>query len=70
MAKSMPLITTYGFNNLGLHRIEGIVETENYNCKKAMTKLAFKNERTMQDCEINNGKFISLDIYAKLKSQL
>jgi [ribosomal protein S5]-alanine N-acetyltransferase len=70
MAESMPLITTYGFNNLGLHRIEGIVETENFNCKKAMHKLHFKHEGTMHDCEIKNGKFISLDIYAKLKSEL
>lgn len=67
MTESMPKICNYGFNQLGLHRIEGLVETDNLNCKKAMNKLNFKYEGTMNDCEIKNGKFISLDIYAKLK---
>ena len=66
MTESMPLICNYGFDKLGLHRIEGIVETENTNCKRAMAKLDFEYEGTMKECEIKNGKFISLDIYAKL----
>lgn len=68
MKEAMPLICNYGFNELGLHRIEGIVETENQNCKKVMAKLDFNHEGTMRECEIKNGKFISLDIYAKLKA--
>ncbi|WP_298223643.1 GNAT family N-acetyltransferase [Flavobacterium sp.] len=68
MKEVIPLICDYGFNKLGLHRIEGIVETENKNCKKAMAKLGFQHEGTMKECEIKNGKFISLDIYAKLNA--
>ncbi len=66
MIEIMPLICKYGFDNLGLHRIEGLVEIDNLNCKNAMKKLDFHHEGTMKDCEIKNGKFISLDIYAKL----
>lgn len=66
MTDAMPLICSYGFDKLGLHRIEGLVETENANCKRAMSKLDFRHEGTMTDCEIKEGKFISLDIYAKL----
>lgn len=69
MTEAMPLICKYGFGQLGLHRIEGLVETDNINCKKAMAKLDFKHEGTMIDCEIKNGRFISLDIYAKLRNQ-
>ena len=69
MIEAMPLICSYGFNKLGLHRIEGIVETENTNCKSAMAKLDFQHEGTMKDCEIKNDKFISLDIYAKLNQK-
>lgn len=65
MKEAMPLICDYGFKKLGLHRIEGLVETENLNCRNAMKKLDFVLEGTMKDCEIKNGKFISLDIYAK-----
>lgn len=64
MTEAMPLICKYGFDKLGLHRIEGPVETENIISKKAMDKLNFKHEGTMRDCEIKNGRFISLDIYA------
>ena len=67
MTEAMPLICKYGFEELGLHRIEGFVETENINCKRAMGKLEFFHEGTMRDCEVKNGKFISLDIYAKFK---
>ena len=68
MTEVMPIICNYGFDNLELHRIEGLVETDNLNCKNAMKKLDFKLEGTMKDCEVKNGKFISLDIYAKFKN--
>lgn len=67
MKEAMPLICDFGFGKLGLHRIEGFVETENVNCKRAMAKLDFQHEGTMKDCEVKNGKFISLDIYAKIE---
>lgn len=66
MAEAFPLICDYGFETLNLHRIEGMVETHNHNCKKAMEKLDFQFEGTMRECEIKNGKRISLDMYAKL----
>ena len=65
MTEVMPTILDYAFNSIGLHRIEGFVEIENKNCKKALAKLNFNHEGTMKDCEIKNGKFISLDIYSK-----
>lgn len=66
MTETMPIICHCGFEHLGLHRIEGFVESENKLCKKAMSKLDFQLEGTMIDCEIKNGQFISLDIYAKV----
>lgn len=67
MTEVMPIICNYGFNNLGLHRIEGFVDSDNINCKKAMSKLNFQYEGTMRDCEMKDNKFISLDIYAIIK---
>ena len=69
MTETMPLIFNYAFTEIGLHRIEGFVETKNHNCKKALAKLDFILEGTMQECEVKNGEFISLDIYAKFKSE-
>ncbi len=67
MSEAMPAICNYGFHQLGLHRIEGFVEASNQNCKRAMAKLDFAHEGTMKDCEVKNGEFVSVDIYAKLK---
>lgn len=64
MTETLPLIVNYAFTEMGLHRIEGFVETKNENCKKAMAKLDFKLEGTMQDCEVKNGEFISVHIYS------
>ncbi|MEO1031071.1 MAG: GNAT family N-acetyltransferase [Bacteroidota bacterium] len=65
MQEALPLITNYGFNHLQLHRIEGFVDSENINCKKAMSKLDFNYEKTIKDSEIKDGKSIHIDIYAK-----
>lgn len=69
MMEVMPVICNYGFSQLNLHRIEGFVETGNANCKNALAKLNFNFEGTMVDCEVKNGKFISLDIYSLLHNQ-
>ncbi|MCM4152567.1 N-acetyltransferase [Arenibacter sp. N53] len=68
MTEVIPLICNFAFDHMGLHRIEGFVETENINCKKALAKLKFNLEGTMSDCEIKNGNYISLDIYSKLSN--
>lgn len=68
MKEAVPLVCKYGFDKLGLHRIEGFVESDNINCKRLLSKLDFRYEGTIKDCEIKkNGKFISLEIYAKIR---
>lgn len=68
MTEAMPLICRHGFEAMNVHRIEGIVESDNSACKNAMRKLDFIYEGTMTDCEVKNGKFISLDMYAKINT--
>ncbi len=64
MKEAFPLICNYGFDCLGLHRIEGYVEPENLNCKKVLKKLNFRHDGTMEQKEIKNGKFIDIEIHA------
>lgn len=66
VAEALPLVYEYGFAHMNLHRIEAVVETENINSKKVLQKLGFDYEGTMKECEIKNGKYISLEIYSKL----
>ena len=68
MKEVVPEILNYGFQSMHLHRIEGIVETENTNSKKLLERLGFQYEGTMKECELKNGRFISLDIYAMINN--
>ena len=70
MTEALPLITNYGFQKLQLNRIEGFVETENTNCKKAMAKLDFKKKRTLKDAEFKDGKLISLEVFVKMNTNI
>jgi ribosomal-protein-alanine N-acetyltransferase len=69
MKEAMPRICDYAFTRLGLHRIEGFVDSQNKNCKNGLAKLDFHYEGTMRDCEHKNGEYISIDIYACINSR-
>ena len=68
MQEAFPVICDYGFNHLNLNRIEGFVDSQNQNCKKAIEKMNFKLEGTMRECELKNSSFLNVDIYSKLKN--
>ena len=59
----LPIIR-YGFEKLKLHRIEAYVESENENSARALKSLSFNYEGCLRDCELKDGRFISLDVYA------
>jgi [ribosomal protein S5]-alanine N-acetyltransferase len=63
--EALPTIYNFGFNKLSLHRIEALVETENFASKKVLAKQGFEKEGTLKDYEFKNGKFISIEVYAK-----
>lgn len=64
--EALPHTCNYGFEHIKLHRIEGFVESENSHCKKALEKMGFLHEGTLRACEWKNGKWIDVDIYAKI----
>lgn len=64
--EAAPKVLNYCFSFFNLHRIEALVESQNEASSQLLKKLQFKYEGTMVDCEIKNGNFISLEIYAHL----
>lgn len=70
IAEVVPKLVEYGLKELDLHRIEAFVETENTLAKRVMDKLDFRLEKTLWNCELKNGKPISLDVYIKTKPNL
>lgn len=63
MQEAMPMLLEYAFGELKLKRIVGFVEQSNYRCKRALSSLKFKFEKTLENCEIKRGKAISLEVY-------
>lgn len=61
-------VIDYLFEDLKLHRLEAFVESNNNNSSKALKKLGFQFEGCMRECEMKNGKYISVDLFAKLSS--
>jgi ribosomal-protein-alanine N-acetyltransferase len=51
----------------GIHRLEAFVEEGNLASSRVLEKLGFAYEGTMRECEIKNGKYINLHIYALVK---
>ena len=60
----MQQVCNYAFNQLLLHRIEAYVDTRNERCKNTLIKFYFAFEGTMNECELEEDKYVSLDIFA------
>lgn len=56
----------YWKESKGLYRLEGFVEEGNTASRRLLEKAGFRHEGTMKDCEVKNGKYISLHIHALL----
>lgn len=69
ISEALPLVCAYGFEQLGLHRIEAIVETENQLSRKLLMKMNFRHEGTLRECEFKNKRFISLDVFSLLANE-
>lgn len=66
ISEVLPEVVDFGFKDLNLHRVEAMVETPNINSKNVLKKMKFLHEGQMKDCEIKNGVFISIDIFARI----
>lgn len=62
-------VIEYLFKHLKIHRLEAYVETGNNNSSRALKKMGFKHEGRMCDCEVKNGKYISIDLFARLNQK-
>ncbi len=67
MSEAVKKVIEYGFTEMNLHRIEAIIETGNDNSSKLLRKMGFAYEGTNKECEIKNGRFIDLEVYALLE---
>jgi ribosomal-protein-alanine N-acetyltransferase len=64
----MVAVVEYWQKERNLHRLEAFVEVGNEASSKLLEKTGFRYEGTMTDCELKNGRYISLHIYALIAS--
>lgn len=66
ISEAMEAMVDYLFREWGLHRIEAVVEAGNSNSSRVLERAGFVYEGTLRDCEIKQGKYISLLMFSLL----
>lgn len=69
MAEAMSAILTYGFTELGLHRIEADVAPENMRSKSLLLKLGFTFEGNLRQRYFFRGQFEDEHYFGLLKDE-
>jgi ribosomal-protein-alanine N-acetyltransferase len=64
----LPVMISFGFKEMKLHRIEAEIESKNISPRKLLLKQGFIHEGTKRDYEVKNNQFIDLDIYSLLEN--
>ena len=64
----LPVVVHHLFSTVGVHRIEAIVEEGNDASSRTLENAGFTYEGTHRECEIKNGRFISLRMYSLLST--
>lgn len=66
VSEVLQAVIRYCRNEKGIHRLEAFVEEENKASSKVLEKAGFVCEGKMRECEVKDGRFISLFVYALL----
>jgi [ribosomal protein S5]-alanine N-acetyltransferase len=69
MTEVIPKIIEFGFNNLGLNRIEAFVEPENIGSRKVLEKVGFREEGILKEHFYWRNRFVDNVLYALLKKE-
>jgi ribosomal-protein-alanine N-acetyltransferase len=69
MSEVITMVVTYGFEQMLLLRIEAFVEFGNVKSGKTLTRLGFKHEKDLKDCEVKGDKRITLEVYSILNKK-
>lgn len=66
ISEAMKAVVDYCQTEKSIHRLEAFVEEGNTASSRVLEKAGFVYEGKMRDCEIKDGRFISLLVYALL----
>ena len=69
MTEAMSAILTFGFNDLGLHRIEAVIDIANERSKNLLLKLGFTYEGILRERFPFRGHFLDEHFFGLLKDE-
>ncbi|MFF2753754.1 GNAT family N-acetyltransferase [Psychrobacillus sp. NPDC058041] len=69
MTEILPLVMQYGFEEMGLYRIEALYDPENTASKKTLEKAGFIYEGTLRKSSFEKGRFCDAEICSILKEE-
>lgn len=66
VTEALKAVVDHAFTTMNIHRIFAESEDDNPGSIATLKKLGFQYEGTKRECEIKNGRFINLEMYALL----
>lgn len=69
MAETLQLLLTFGYETMGLNRIEALVDPRNDNSRRLLQKLGFVEEGLLREYQRSESGFVDLMIYSLLKKE-
>src|SRR6478672_4102949 len=62
-AEALKAVLAYGFDNMGLHSVEGVLDAENHGSERVLQKCGFVKEAHFIENECYNGNWRSTLVY-------
>ena len=69
MTEALAKIIQYGFDKMGLHRLEALVGSENLASLRLMEKFDFIKEGLLREHYYTSGKFENSVVFSKLREE-
>ncbi len=67
MTEALEAVIEFGFERMGLNRIEAVVFVENVASHRLLEKLRFEREGVLRDYEFLKGRFVDMVMYSLLR---
>ena len=67
VSEAIKLVVEYGFNEMNMHSLEGIIDPENAASARVLEKNGFVKEAHLRENEFFDGKFLDSVIYSLVK---
>ncbi|MBN3526741.1 GNAT family N-acetyltransferase [Paenibacillus apiarius] len=69
MTEAIAQVMKFGFEEMGLHRIEAFIDPDNISSRKLLEKAGLREEGRLRECFYEKGQFVDAVIFSILKRE-